>query len=179
MILQHERLAFRYASAFLNVFISRMSLDDAVVVYSVYKVCKKNRQYIFFLDLPTVSVEAKNQLVQLFFSDTHILEPMQRLLTLLLEQKRAVLFDVCLNYIWRLYQQRNKILFFNISSAPELTTQELNDVELFLKRLSGNDIVYEYARDERLIAGIRLQADEYMWEYSIAQQLQIIHKSLV
>ena len=43
---------------------------------------------------------------------------------------------------------------------------------LFLERNSGKKSMCTFAIDNRLIAGIRAQSTEYIWEYSVRKQLQ-------
>ena len=66
---------------------------------------------------------------------------------------------------------RNKIARVKISSSHDITQQDLDAIERFLVNQTGLSIIYTYAIDKKLIAGIRLQSNTLLWECSINKQL--------
>jgi F0F1-type ATP synthase delta subunit len=78
-----------------------------------------------------------------------------------------------------LFKERAGIHDFVIKSAVALSQQEKDQIEKFLARKTGQDNIYTYHVDTRLIAGVRLRSQTLLWEHSIAQQLRQLELSLV
>ena len=98
---------------------------------------------------------------------------------MLINDKRAGLFDFVLKQITLLYKRRNKILSFTISTAHPLTQEAVESVKQFLERVTGCDIIYEYKIDKSLIAGMRLQSETLLWEHSVKKNLQCVRLSRI
>ena len=174
MNMLYERLSFRYAYAFLNVFLDKISINDAREIYDIHKSFMQNKKLTFFLEIQSITIEKKVELISKLFSKNKAIEPLKQLLTLLLEQKRGVLFVICLKYIWWLFQERTNTLFFNITSSDQLSRSEQQNIKDFLEHISRKKVVYELNQDKSLIAGIRMQSDQLLWEYSVKKLLRSI-----
>jgi len=172
----HERLAFRYACAFLNVFIDQISADEAKKIYTMYTSLEQNRTLVFFLELPMIKPEEKINLINTLFKKSTLAEPLKRLVSLLIKQKRGLLLVPCLKYIWWLFQQRTNTLFFDMVSSHPLSFQEQQQVKNFLEHISKKKVLYDFKQNKLLIAGIRLQSDQLLWEYSINKLLQSVRQ---
>ena len=96
----------------------------------------------------------------------------EKLITLLVHDKRAPLMSRVLKELVALYRKKHTIVFFEITSSHGLTHEQLDNIEQFLARKTGCDIIYKYEVDTTLIAGLRLQSDAFVWEYSIRKQLE-------
>lgn len=94
-----------------------------------------------------------------------------RLVKLLATHKRIFLIHDVLKQLCEEYKLRNKITSFVISSSHDLKAEELSEITQFLVRLTNHEIMSDYKIDKSLIAGIRLQSNTGIWEYSIRKQL--------
>ena len=172
-------VARKYAQAFLNVFADTISQDDFEHIEAAALFFKKQPSLLFFLKWPAlgvaVKVEALNKVLQKF----GLPDSFNKLVDLLAQDKRTFLIAEVLSQISKQYKKSHKLGVFNISSAHQLNEQELTTIKEFLAKLTGLDIIYNYTIDKKLIAGIRLQSDTYLWEYSIANQLNQLKLSLI
>ena len=63
---------------------------------------------------------------------------------------------------------------FSIKSAHHLDPKQITSIKQFLGRLVGKNIIATPAIDTSLIAGLRLQSNNNMWEYSVRKQIQAL-----
>ncbi len=67
--------------------------------------------------------------------------------------------------------------FFIDSSLP-LSDEEKNHIESFLKEQVQAIVLCSYRVTPELVAGIRIQNENYLWEYSVQAQLRAISTSI-
>jgi len=171
-------LSRNYAVAFLNTFIEAISVDDFLKIRAVLAFWEENKKILYFLDLPGLDFEKKCEVAQLVLDEIDAPEPLKELLCLLMRHKRFFLVRDVLAKICSLYMQRKGILFFDISSAHKLADDEIESVQQFLAQKTEKKILYDYAVDKELIAGIRCQCETLLWEHSAKQQLDDLRREL-
>ncbi|MCX5922718.1 MAG: ATP synthase F1 subunit delta [Candidatus Dependentiae bacterium] len=161
----------RYATAFLNVFGDSISYADMQNVCAASEFFYQHKNLLFFLTWPVIDtglkVRALNEALQKF----SLGKPFDRLIDLLATHKRTYLIHATLKALCALYKQRNRIMDVAITSSNTLREQDLKALQEFLVNITGQSIIYTYKIDKNLIAGIRLQSDTVLWEYSIRKHL--------
>jgi len=162
-------VAKRYAQAFINIFLDTLSLQD----YDNMQIAAAsiNKQVLFFLRLPALDYSVKKNALSTLSKQFKLPSSVQRLLYVLLHDSRAFLICDVLRCVCLLYRQYKHISEFAIISSHPLTENEIEVVKHFLAQMTRQDIMYTYKVDKELIAGIRLQSDTLLWEYSIRQRL--------
>ena len=63
---------------------------------------------------------------------------------------------------------------FSIQTAQEIDDKQLESIKRFLGHLVNKNIIGIPSIDTSLIAGLRLQSNEYMWEYSVRKQIKAL-----
>jgi F0F1-type ATP synthase delta subunit len=101
------------------------------------------------------------------------------LVWLLISQQRVFIFADVLHHLGDLYKIKKKSSFFHIRTSHSLSKKELGSIEQFLKEATNTQIMYEHHIDKRLIAGIRLESDTLLWEYSVNKILNRMRQSLI
>jgi len=162
-------VAKKYAQAFINVFLDTLSLQDYDNIQQASK--NINKQILFFLRLPALDYTVRKDALIMLSKRFNLPPPVQKLLLLLLKDNRAFLVCEVLHYVCLLYRQYKHITEFAIMSSHPLTVDDRGIIKHFLAQMTGQDIMYTYKIDKKLIAGIRLQSDTLLWEYSIRQRL--------
>lgn len=173
----NEQLAHRYASAFLNLFMDQMSVDDVMRIKKAYEHLMSNSRPLFFLGFPMITVVKQQELIDIMFDYFSLFKPLKKLSNLLIKHRRGILFADVLKHIWWHYFQRKGIEYVTITSSHELSKDKIHVFQEYLARLSGKDILYEYGVDATLIAGIRMQSNQILWEHSIRNQLRALRQS--
>lgn len=164
-------LAKKYADAFLNVFIDKLSYEDMSKISAASDFLVAHHALLSFLTWPVIKTEVKvrslHELLQKFSLD----HPFDKLVALLASSKRLHLINAVLKQIYAIYMKRKNMVHVSITSSHQLHESDLATIKQFLVNIAGTSIIYDYTVDKKLIAGIRLQSDVFLWEYSIRKQL--------
>ena len=174
-----KSVARNYAIAFLNSFIDDISLDDFQAIRTVLRFFKKHKEILSMLHLPGLAVDTKISALHKLLEGLSAPESLKRLVTVLVEHKRIALTSDVLVRIVSLYKRRKKIASFTITSAHPLLDDELQSMQDFLAQKTGETILYDYAMDKNLIAGIRCQSETLLWEHSVRKQLHDLRRQLI
>ena len=171
MNIQHQILARRYATAFLNYYENSISLDDYYAFKELYIFLNNNPVLLTHFKFPRMDKEKKEAIKKLNAA-FKIPSFFEKLTDLLIKQQRLFLIKGVVNSILALYGKRKNIMEFNIASPYSLEKQQLSTVQQFLEKKTKKTILYKQTLNKNLIAGIRLLSGTLLWEYSIAQQLR-------
>jgi F-type H+-transporting ATPase subunit delta len=165
-------IAKRYAHAFLNLYINNLTDADFIEVQHAIVFFSQNRPLLALLKVPHIQSEEKiAALEQVLIANYKLPEVFKKLIALLVHNKRASLILETLEQLKKLYRAHQNIEFYKISSSHVLNGTELKTLQKFLAQKTGRTIFYTYTIDPSLIAGIRMQSNERLWEYSIKKQL--------
>ncbi len=171
-------IAKKYAIAFLNLFFDEITDTYVHRLLSLDEFLKKNKSFYIYLGIPTipylVKQKALNRLAQVFEFN----KPLRRLMFLLLDQGRIEILDKVIEKIVVIYRQRKNIELFKISSSHQMTELEKDNVIKFVKYIAKGGVITDFIVDEKLIAGLRIQSNTFLWERSIAKQLRDIKRSI-
>lgn len=172
-----EIIAKKYAKAFLNLFIDEISLAMYQRIVELERFFKARREVLAFLALPHIKSTEKCKALDVVIEKFSLPGSFKRLVAILVESKRVFLFPLVLRYITMIYRQRKGIAAFIIKSSTSLDKQALDSIEQFLAKKTDKKILSEHVLDKSLIAGIRLESDQYLWEYSVAKKLKVLMMS--
>jgi ATP synthase F1 delta subunit len=172
-------LARRYALAYLYSFDRDISIDVLASFKEAKRFFLEHKRTLYFLSLPTIAKDTKMHILKKLFAQFKLPESINRLMELIIVQKRTSLWCEVLQYIVDLYQQQHQLMTVLIESSPKLSNDEINRVKQFLARKTGNDIIYTYRVNPDLIAGIKAQSGTVLWECSIAKNIRILRLSLI
>lgn len=169
---QELLIAKKYAQAFLNVFFSSLSDTDMNRVQKAIDFFATHRQLLALLKVPHIDSQEKMRALEQVLIVTYELPPVfKQLIAVVVQQKRAFYILEILKYLKEIYQHCKHIQVFQIRSSNTLEQAELDVLQKFLARKTGQIIFYTQRLDPSLIAGIRMQSDQLLWEYSIKKQL--------
>lgn len=168
-----------YAIAFLNAFIDEISIDDFMALRDMLAFWEDNRKILYQLSMPGLLFEKKINAIDGFLKKLSAPASLKELFALLIRQKRELLIPDVLENICFLYMRRKDILFFEITSAHQLSDGEVASIQQFLARKTGKTVLYACSIDEDLIAGIRCQSGTLVWEHSVRKQLDDLRRQLI
>lgn len=173
---QAQRMvAKKYAQAFCNVFATTLSDDDFLTLCKAAQFFEDNKELLFFLGWHSIGQAEKIKALHNVFEHFGLSgKPYHALIALLAADKRTYLIQDVLSSICKLYQRHKNIGIFTITSSHELSSEALKTLEEYLAKHTGQVIMYSYSIDKNLIAGIRMQSDTALYEYSIRKQLEQI-----
>lgn len=166
-------LARRYAQAYLHLFGAQIT-DHTIVQLKAFVAWYLRHAHGFsYLDLASFSAQAKIQLVMRSAARFE-LQQLEKLVTLLAQQNRLGLLVPVLQTIIALYQHEHHRTDVVLTSAHQLTDAEQRKLQQFFEQKTGQHSTIVAKLDPRLIAGVRLQSDTFLWEHSVAKQLRAV-----
>lgn len=169
-------IARKYAKAFLNSFINKISLEEFEAIKKLKEFFTKHKKTLFFLSIPNINSEQKYTLLVELFKKFETSPHLNSLIKLLLEHKRIFLIKDVLEHILILYKKLKNIMLFDISSSHQLDKSSLEIIEKFLAAQTGKSIISQHKIDKDLVAGIRLKSESLLWEYSIQKQCEALRQ---
>lgn len=170
MNLYDRTLAKKYAVAFLRVYNTHVTQEYYAALKDMYIFLNKEKEVMHYLQLPILD-DAKTRCIDMLAQAYGVLE-IRNLFDLLHDAQRVYLLPLIIWWIIRLYERRHAIMRFSIKSSHSLKDDDLNTIRSFLAAMTHASIAYTYEVDSRLIAGIRLQSDELLWENSVSKKLR-------
>lgn len=179
MNLVAQILARRYALAYLYVFNQDISKEVLVCLKEARSFFLEHKRALYFLSLPTIAKDTKIKIMEHLFMQFKLPRSINRLMELIIVQKRASLWCEVLQYIIDIYQQQHQLMTVRIESSSTLSNDDIDRVKQFLARKTGNDIIYTYRVNQDLIAGIKAQSSTILWECSIAKNIRTLRLSLI
>jgi len=172
-------LSLCYAKAFLNKNPEPLSDKDFAAICEGYSFFTKHKQISFLMRLSALDKKIKYEAIEKIQKTVGLSKKFEPLMSLVIDHKRAHLFSQIFNQLCLEYRKRNDIRFFSVSSSQELSDDQRQEVHSSLTHLLGGSIFCSYKVNSFLIAGIRLQSNEFLWESSIRQRLWRVQHSLM
>lgn len=171
-------IAKKYAHAYLNVVGDEQTLQDYSSMWRAAQFLSEHHSLLFYLSLPMIAEVDKKRFLDLFFEKFHLFDSLKQLFYLLLKNKHIFLAVDTLRDIYGLYKIKHNICDLHVIASSEVSEEKIEDIKKFFITLSGQQVVVRYSVNPALIAGIRLQTETLLWEYSIAQQLRKLKQEL-
>lgn len=167
-------LAYKYADAFLNVYNSQLNLEGVEHIRKAIQFLQEHPRALFLFQVPSIKDASKQKAIALFCRHFTLIDPIKALITLLLHHKRVYMVTAVLKALVERYQKYHAIEKVFVKSSIPLPAPYRHHIEQFMNRHIAGIKQYHYEIDPRLIAGIRIQTDTMLWEYSMNKRLRDI-----
>jgi F0F1-type ATP synthase delta subunit len=175
---QEFYLARLYATAFFNTHGAAFSFSEYQALEEEGLFLIRHPYALFVFKLPALFDGVKISLLKSFFEEKKLSTLFQPLTDLLLKHQRLFLLPGIIKQLQVLYRERKHIEVFSIKTSHALTNEQRDLLKKILEHKTNSHILTHHRCDSRLIAGIRMQSDTLLWEYSIAKQLRTIERDL-
>jgi F-type H+-transporting ATPase subunit delta len=172
-------IAKKYAQAYLNVCGKEHTFEDFCSMWRAAQFLSEHHNLLFYLSLSIINEVDKKRFIDLFFEKFYLLPSLKQLFYLLLKNKHIGLAADILRDIYALYKMQHNIVDLQLISSGDLSEKQIEEIKYFFMQLSGQQAYVHHQVNTSLIAGIRLQTETYLWEYSIAQQLRKLKQELI
>lgn len=177
---QRAVLIKKYAIAFINWCGEKISRADYIHIDQCAHDFKKNRWALFFLKMPLLSDETKKELLEKYLRDEYQLpDCCFDIINLLIDHKRGELLPLVFAQAAALYRKKHRIMPFYIASSAPLHEKQKTQLVNFLAQQTGCDIIEKYTIDPALIAGIKMQSETFLWEYSIDKKIKQVYQAFL
>lgn len=168
-----------YAKAYLNTFSSALTSIDIDHMKKAVYFFKAHHNFMSLVNVLVCDSDQNHTIVKELFECFSLPDHLKSLLAILKEHKKLILFPQVLQDICCLYGIRNNILELTIFCASTVTEQEIEKFKEFFVKQANKNVITNVQIDPTLIAGVRMQSDFYMWEYSIASRLKKLRQNMM
>src|SRR3990167_9841469 len=168
---QKSFLARKYAIAFLNVNYKNLPEKFLCNIKNAIGFLNNNTKLFLMFSLPIFSKEDKNKAINSFLKKFNLGIEFSKLFELLVKHERPMLFKEVLNYIYTLYASYSDTLLFNFISSNKLSKEYEEILRKFIEAQTKKRVIFESTVDESLLAGVRLQSNNLLWDYSVKSRL--------
>ena len=168
-----ERIVSRkYACAFLNIFHQSLSRQDVPKIKKLLDSLSEKKGINLFFKLGLISSQVKIDAIKQELKKYKLGYPWGNLVTALVKHKRVFLFPMVLFYIERFYLDFVGLVEWRVSSSYLLDSEQKKTLEKFLAEKTKKEVECEYIVDSDLVAGIRMQSNNLLWEHSVRKKLR-------
>lgn len=177
MDLKTGKLSLKYAQAFVNLYGANLTQDDFWQIKQVISFLAKNSAVLSFFNTHRYAEQV--QINRIFISYFKLPSNFEQLLLLLQKHKRIILLSQIMQLILEQYLLCNKQVYFDITSYPQLQPAQIKQVLGYLKKSTGCEILYQTFENKNLIAGLKMQGVQLLYDNTIQGRLQKIHRKLI
>ena len=167
-------VAKKYAKAFMAVFPKSFVLGDIKKIEAAQTFLQTHKRTLFFLQLPQFTLERKKSMVADLIDYFSLPHDFAALILLLIQHDRSYYIPDVLLCITQLYKEQIGSVEFSIQSPQVMSGNHIESIKQFLGHLLNKKIIGIPSIDTSLIAGLRLQSNDYLWEYSIRKQMRAL-----
>lgn len=172
-------VAKKYAQAYLHSFENNLDLAEVQNFKTAIKFFRYHNDFLSIVSILATKKDGACLLLEEIKTHFNLPDSIRKLIQILVKHRKLDIFDKVLQDIYCSYMLKNNILEVTIATAQELEEDQKIRFEEFFKKLSGKKIVSSTIVDESLIAGIRMQSDIFLWEYSIKSRIAKISRNML
>ncbi|KAB2953807.1 F0F1 ATP synthase subunit delta [Heliorestis acidaminivorans] len=170
----------RYAQALLEIGTQTNSLDQLENELGRFVVLlDDNRELQQHLYHPSIVVEAKKELVDAILTKDGYSQVARSFILLVIERRREnYLKDIYREFV-RLANQARNLLEAQVTSAIELSQEQVKKLTKEIARLTGKTIILKQKVDPALIGGIVITIGDRVIDGSVVGKLQGMREALL
>jgi F0F1-type ATP synthase delta subunit len=173
------QLAQQYARATLNTWQPTLTPLDCNSFLAAAHQLQQVPHLLFFLQLPLIDDALKQYTLQKVRIAYNLPEWLDTLVQLLITHKRSFLAPLVYEHIVILTYKDMKYMPCTVKTTIPLNHAQQELWKTFIKHITGYEPIITFVLDSSLIAGIRIESAEHLWEYSINAQLRSLTYTLV
>jgi ATP synthase F1 delta subunit len=179
MIISGVPVAKKYATAYLNVYEDELTGADVHAMLVAYTFFKSHHEFMHLLCAVSIDKAETILVFTKLINDFALPKSLNMLMVLLVKHKRVCYLKEVLQDIYCLYKMRKNILELEIKTADSIDAHTAQAFQMFFAQESGKKIESKVSVDRSLIAGVRLQSEFFLWEYSVASRVRALRHKLV
>lgn len=170
-------VADKYAQAFFQLYGTKLEERDFWSLRKAVMFLGKSPTALSYLALG--KAYERREINQIFLTNFKLHANFLSLLELLQKQKRIFLLPEILTKVSEIFLARHGKQFFVFESYPSLRPEQAERAAVFLRKLTGVDLLYECYERPELIAGLRLRSTQFLYDDTISGKLQKCRRKLL
>ena len=180
MVVKKKIIALKYARAYLNLYFDALQDHHVQAIADLQRFVRANVAAIAYLNLPGISDELWPQFLEKVKRHFVLPDSLYHLMSVLRERQKLMLLPHVMDALLQEFWQWKRVLHFDITSSHPLEEHQKESLIAFLTKKTGAaQIKATFAVDASLICGICLRSETYMFEHSVARELDKFKESLL
>lgn len=171
-----KNIAKKYAQAFISVFPKAFVFSDIKHIEIAQKFLQTHKKTLFFLQLPQFDYGRRKSMVIDLIDYFSLPQDFISVILLLIEHNRSFYIPDVLRWITKIYKDHLNSVEFSIQTPQEVDKNYIESIKQFLAHLTNKKIIGIPSINPYLIAGLRLQSNEHLWEYSIRKHIKALQQ---
>lgn len=167
-------LVNKYAQAVMNIAGDSFESAEYDAIMNAAKVLENKKELLHMLTIPTLELYEKKICAQKLIAHYNLPNVFLSLLLLLTKSNRILLFSSILSTIVQIYQKNHNIIQVIIYTASVVSEETLIIIKNFIAAKTKKKVIASHVINKELIAGIRIESNQFVWDYSVKKQLQNI-----
>jgi len=174
-----NKVAARYAKSLLLLAQERNELEQVKKeMETLNKVIDENPDLKIMLRSPLVKKDKKINVLNLIFKDG-IGTLVKSFIKIIASNNREHLLYHISGAFVELYNEMNKIITANVTSAVALDNEMRDNIRKIISVLDHSDIQIEEKVNEKLIGGVVLRVGDQQIDASVSRQLRLLKNELI
>lgn len=177
--IKNINIAKKYANALFET-ANEMNKVELVMQNLIFidETLRTNEQLFAFFNNPIITRDDKKDVLQKIFA-IHIEKIVLDLMFVLVDNARIDAFDEIVNQYASIYNIKENIVKPNIISAVELDEEQKQKVIAKLQNKLNKKIIPNYVVDESIIAGMIIEIDDKVIDFSLKEKFEQVQKQLI
>ena len=171
-----KNIAKKYAQAFIAVFPKSFVFSDIRKIETTQKFLQTHKRTLFFLQLPQFDQKRRISMVADLVDYFSLPQDFATIILLLIEHNRSFYIPDVLRWITQLYKDHLNTMEFSIQTVQTINEIQIESIKKFIGHLINKKVIGIPSIDTTLIAGLRLQSNHYLWEYSVRKQIKALQE---
>jgi len=172
----NNNVAKKYAQAFMHLYPKACTFTDLKKITVAQTFLQTHKKTLFFLQLPQFDQERRKSMVADLIDYFSLPHDFSAIILLLIEHNRSFYIPNVLHWITELYKEQIDTVEFSIKSTHDMSDQQIASIKKFLEHSINKKIIGTPSLDPSLIAGLRLQSSDYLWEYSVRKHIRDLQR---
>lgn len=172
--MKYGKLARLYAQACMNIFFDELPHDILDRMLHLLHRINTDQKISIVCSLPGFHEEKKKFLLMILEEESLRLPLFEHLVEVMLKNRHSSYFKEILGALIDEYKKRAHVLSCTIKSAQPLTQQQQQQLLNHAATIFDARIMPTWIIDPRLIAGIRIETPDYVFDHSIQKKLRAL-----
>lgn len=173
-----QRVSSRYARALLQTAAEEKLADEVFQdLNKMRTIIESSRDLKSFIKSPIVQFWKKKKAFEEIFKPV-LMELTYKFLLLLADKRRETIIDSVIEQYEKQYNELNNRLPVKIFSAVELDNELKDRISKKMEEITGKTVLSDFRKDEKLKGGILVRIDDWVFDGSVKNQLEILYKKL-
>lgn len=174
-----DRVAARYAKAFVSLLKDCKNLAEAQTFLAFCKLVEGNKELTNLFANVTVSAKSKQAVTRTMAEQLGLAEQTRNFLLVLADAGRLNILSEVGVAVTKKLDELNNVQTVALTTAAELTEEELNQFKNRMKQKTGSEIRVTTSVDATLLGGAMAQIGSLVYDGSVRAQLNRLSAEMV